>query len=409
MNMVARFHRNVALSCPHAPLLAPQSLILSQPPQQHMSLSDALVTMATAIDPFIHIDLPAPEAPAPGIGVGTGLAVPVPWHVGCNDSMVQLDTTPVPMDAQSGFSLGACLASCLAAACLCKQVLRKPLTPLEVSAWNLRQGHDADIGPSELCPVDVGRVLLIGAGGVGSSLAYWLRQSGFRGDWQVVDRDLAELHNTNRSLGLVAADAGWPGREPRSKASAAAELMGCTPIPLWYDELDQETLRPDLVLPLANERAVRSAIAMRGEPVILHATTSLTWEAQLHRHIAGKDDCIMCRMPSRYGAVKLACSTVPLVGSGVPTDAALPFLSATAGFLVLNGLYRLMAGELGQGEHNLWRVMFNTPNRLVSSARCRCQESCVWILPERVRRKVSAGHRWAYLDPASDGQKKATS
>jgi len=404
MNMVARFHRQVALLCPHVPLLAPQSLIPAQSPQQHMSLRDALVTLATAIDPFIRTDLPVPKTTTPGIGIGTDLALQMPWHVGCNDSMVCLDTTPVSVDAKLGFSLGASLASCLAAASLCKQVLGRPMVPLSVSAWNLKQGHDADSGPSELGPVDVGSVFMIGAGGVGSSLAYWLRQSGFRGDWQVVDRDLAELHNTNRSLGLVATDAGWPNQEPRSKVSAAADLMGCTPIPLWFHELDQETLRPDLILPLANERGVRNAICLRGEPLILHATTSLTWEAQLHRHIAGRDDCIMCRMPSRSGAVKLTCSTVPLVGKGYPTDAALPFLSATAAFLVLNGLYRLMAGELCQGNHNLWRITYNAQNRLVRSARCHCQIDCVGVLPESVRRKVNAGRRWASLDPAGGGQ-----
>lgn len=399
MNMAARFHRQVALICPCVPLLVRQALIPTQLLQQHMSLRDALITTATAIDPFIRTDLPAPVAPAVGIGIGIDLAHQMPWYVGCDGSSVRLDAMPVPMDARPGFSLGACLASCVAAASLCKQVLGMTLSPLEVSAWNLKQGHDADVGPSEFSPVDVGSVLMVGAGGVGSSLAYWLRQSGLRGNWQVADGDLAELHNTNRSLGLVAADAGWPGQESRQKALAAAELMGCHPIPLWYDQLDQESLCPDLILPLANERGVRGAVSMRGEPVLLHATTSLTWEAQLHRHIAGRDDCLMCRMPSRSGSVELACSNVPLDGAGSPSDAALPFLSATAGFLIINAMYRLMSGDLSDGEHNLWRVMYNSLHGFIRSAKCYCQTSCIGVLNESVRRRINAGRRWSHLDP----------
>ena len=397
MNMVSRLHRQVCLICPGAPLLVPRALLPVQSPE-HMSLADALATMATAIDPYIRVDLPVPSSAAPGIAIGAATAVPVPWYIGCADSMVRLDAHAIPMGIQAGFSLGACLASCIAAGTLFKQVLGRPVAPLDVSAWNLQQSPQAERGPAELGPINVGNVAMIGAGGVGSGLAYWLRQSGVCGTWQVIDGDLAELHNTNRSLGLVAADAGWPDRPPRSKAVVAADLFGAAPAEHWFDELDQNAIHPDLILPLANERGIRSAISQRGEPLVLHATTSLTWEAQLHRHVAGRDDCIMCRMPARAGTVKLECSTVPLGGVGTPPDAAMPFLSATAGFLLVNGLYRLMSGDLGRGDLNLWRVMYNSSGRFTRFARCRCQTGCVGIPNERVRGRIHAGRRWAHLD-----------
>jgi hypothetical protein len=51
------------------------------------------------------------------------------------------------------------------------------------------------------------------------------------GQWSVADSDPAELHNTNRTLGLLAADAGWPDTAPANKAVAAASLLGAEPFP----------------------------------------------------------------------------------------------------------------------------------------------------------------------------------
>jgi len=143
--------------------------------------------------------------------------------------------------------------------------------------------------------------MVVGAGGVGSCFAYWLREFGAKGRWPVVDADRAELHNTNRCLGILPRDTGWAGGTASFKADLAAELFGGEPHRVWYDEFDQDGFRPDLVLPLANGQYVRHAIASRGEPLLVHATTSTMWEAQLHRHIPDRDDCITCRMPNAGG------------------------------------------------------------------------------------------------------------
>ncbi len=400
MNMVARVHRRVFLICPKVPLLAPRAMLGAEC-GDHATLSEAMESMAHAIDPFLHLQLRAPMGSLPGVAVGAGGPGVIPWHVGTDGGLVRLAPASSPIVAGDGFSLGAPLAACIASAALFKQVVGKPVLPLEVSAWSLTQGPEAARGPENLGPVDVGDVAMIGAGGVGSALAYWLRQSGIRGTWQVVDRDSVKLHNTNRSLGMVPADAGWPDGQCRPKAVVAGDLFGAAPIERWFDGLDHEHFRPDLILPLANERGVRALISQRGEPVLLHATTSLTWEAQLHRHIAGRDDCITCRMPVKEEGVKLECSVVPLHGSGSrSTDAALPFLSGTAGFLLMNGLYRLMSGDLAQGDRNLWRVLFNSSNGIVRSGRCSCQIGCAGILGEGVRRRINSGRRWGSLDLA---------
>jgi hypothetical protein len=56
--------------------------------------------------------------------------------------------------------------------------------------------------------------------------------------------------------------------------------------------------------------------------------------SQLHRHIAGIDDCVFCRageiLPVTFG-----CSTSEVVNPvGQRSDAALPFLSAASGLML---------------------------------------------------------------------------
>ena len=93
-------------------------------------------------------------------------------------------------------------------------------------------------GPPLPGPLDVGSVLQAGAGGVGNCLAYWLWEFGIRGDWRVLDRDCAALHNTNRCLALFPCHAGWMSGQPHNKAEVAAALFGGRAEPVWFDEFD---------------------------------------------------------------------------------------------------------------------------------------------------------------------------
>jgi hypothetical protein len=188
------------------------------------------------------------------------------------------------------------------------------------------------------------------------------------------------------------------------KAQIAATLIGAEPCPTWYDKFDHNAEKFDLVLPLANERDVRHAIACRGEPVLLHATTSPHWEAQLHRHLPDRDDCLTCRMPRPGGTVRLGCSTVSLPGSGgASTDAALPFLSATAGLLLLAGLIRLEHGGLLDDRHNLWAVCFSNPRRTLRRGVHVCEDGCAATVPALARRRIHAGRRWSRADAITHG------
>ena len=391
VNMLARIHRSLQLDIPSVGLLT-RCLI----PANYLDVAAA--GLARAIDPYIRLD--AGPASAHAIGIGAAAPSGLPWYAGADGQIAIIDQRPVGVPPTPCLTLGGALSACLAAAAVLRQVLGVEQRPVRLSAWNYHDGDDAERGPDSLGPLDVGDVLQIGAGGVGLCLSYWLREFGVVGTWRIADRDDAVVHNTNRCLGLLARDTAWAGGAPRNKAVVAAQLFGALPHACWYDELDHDTFKPDLVLPLANERNVRHAIACRGEPVILHATTSRTWEAQLHRHRPDSDDCITCRMPSPTSEVAFGCATVRLeTSTALPsTDAALPFLSATAALLLVSGLYLLQFEQIADEPYNFWAVCFRDVRRHVRRAICSCRDGCATVLPGNVRRRIHVGRRWSHLD-----------
>lgn len=390
VNMLARLHRTLRLDIPPVALFRPALVSATR-------LDEAAEKLARRIDPFISVD--AVHVGEAAVGLGADAVRGLGCYCGAVDGMTLLSADPVPLlGAGNEVTLAGCLASCLAASALLKQVLGQPVLPTRLSAWDLSDGSRAVAGPDRLGALDVGNVLMVGAGGVGSCLAYWLRHFPVRGTWVVADGDYTELHNTNRCLGLFPDDAGWPSQTPLSKAEVAAGLFGGTPGKLWYDQLDHDGFRPDLVLPLANERDVRYAVAARGDPVVLHATTSRLGEAQFHRHIAGRDDCIVCRMPDHGSGPLFGCSTAQITGSPKGSaDAALPFLSATAGLLLLAGLFRLQAGVLAAERHNQLSVTYQGVRTYVRRSICKCQKNCANTLPPDVLRRIGAGSRWSRI------------
>ncbi len=387
INMVCRIHRSLQLSIPDGTVINQRTFFGMG---KKTNLKEAVYGFAKAIDPYINITWEINNNFQAGIGLGKS-DFQMPWYVGFESEIVRFDKHPLPIDKHEGFSLGACLGACVASSILIKLLLGHQITPSKISAWNLRENENALSGPTTFEPLQLGRVAVVGAGGVGSCLAYWLRQSGYSGQWTVIDGDKAELHNTNRSLGILPSDTGWDNSSKKHKAQLASNLLNANCHNQWYHDIVEETASADLILPLANEYDVRALIAQRGEDIILHATTSENWEAQLHRHIAGKDDCIVCRMPKQG---QLICSTVKIEKNNKSSDAALPFLSATAGLLLLNGLYRLMHGELIQEKLNCWRMLFNSNRQIMIHSRFKCNLNCDVILPDEVRQQVNTGKQW---------------
>jgi hypothetical protein len=107
---------------------------------------------------------------------------------------------------------------------------------------------------------------------------------------------------------------------------------------------------------------VRTLVGGRGEPVLLHATTSPNWSAQLHCHLAGRDDCPACRLPSGSESA-FTCATGPAKPEQPESsDAALPFVLAMAGLQLAVVLLQLPGPDpLLESSTNHWQLDLTLP------------------------------------------------
>jgi len=395
-NQLARVHRTVTFSipCEGIPLLIP-SRIASH------DLSSTILRIMAEIDPCGVFSLAKSCAPdVLSIGLGEHCDGACNWFIGAHNSIATLSRSPQGFSESAGTIRGAALSSCLGAAALFRTQLKVPTSPRRVSAWNYREGDSAADGPSSLDSINVGRVLMLGAGAVGGSLAYWLRLFGVEDQWTIVDADKVKIHNLNRTLLFTAADAGWPDGEERFKSQIVADsIPSAIAEPTWYHDYSSTHVDEfDVVLCLANEHDVRHEVACRNFSVVLHATTGTDWLSQLHRHVAGIDDCIFCRV-GEIKPVEFGCSTVQIPGAQTAgTDAALPFLSAASGLMLATLLQRLQSGELLDDDCNDWRWDFGSAHRMASAGKRFCGELCSRVSPEAIRQKLHKSCRWKHLE-----------
>jgi hypothetical protein len=235
---------------------------------------------------------------------------------------------------------------------------------------------------------------------VGSALAYWLELTSpsRRGRWYFIDDDHVALHNTNRSMIMLPSDAGWYGRPPRRKAEVMAGAVACEPFAEKFQQWLERNLPYDLLLPLANGPDFRPLVSRRCESAMLHATTGRSWTTFLHRHLAGIDDCPECRLPGGIQS-EFECSTGPAEASSTEpeNDAALPFLSAAAGVLLVSSLYKLQLGTLQDDQFNLVELLFRSHRGYTRRSRAQCSSQCTNLPSQDVLEKVLKDRRWAFV------------
>lgn len=329
--------------------------------------------------------------------VGIGHDVPgADLYLGANRFTGTLATDPVPITGDRSSAWGGGLAAMLGANAVFRRSIGLPepeLPPL--SLWTLAHASaDVGTGPAAAGPVDVGSAWLIGAGGVGSSLAWWLSLLGVVGPWTVIDHEYVDITNLNRSLGMFLADYRG-GTTPANKANVAAALIGAEAFPRpWHDWAALDPPPPDVLIPAANDLGVRGSIAAYCHPMALTGTTSSNWTAELHLYRGGLDGCIDCRHP-RSGSANFMCSTssVP-TDDGGSSDAALSFLSGTAGLLAAAALARLQHGA-DEDVTNHWQLAMQPALRPITSNRHRCVGGQPHALGGDVMRTLYGATRWS--------------
>lgn len=394
-NQLARVHRRITFALPSSSI----PLYVGNPFSVG-TLGETLLSTVTRIDPCGEFRIGSPPSGAiVSIGLGDKVGDGFDWYIGADRAIAMLSKTPVGYSAVPSTLLGAALASCLGAAAVFRAVLGLESVPRSISAWNYAEEADAVAGMELLELLDVGRVLMVGAGAVAAALVYWLYAFGVGGNWTIIDRDVLALHNTNRGMIFTAADAGWPNGIPRLKAELLASFMpGSRWAKEWYHESKIAGEDHDVVLGLANEHEVRHWIASRNNTVTLHATTGVNWLSQLHRHIIGLDDCIWCRAGEASTPVfQCSVGNVP-VPDGGRTDAALPFLSAASGLMLATALLRLQREELAVLNRNDWRWDFGSAYKMASSSFRNCRAGCSRIVAAEVRQQINRNGRWRALD-----------
>ena len=395
VNQLARIHRKlrIAIPAPDADLLIPAVCGGS-------NIGDEIHRLTKRIDPYgeFEIDCPNLTPSEISIGIGTHCRSGLTWYLGCKRSNAELKKDPCGLGHEGSADLrGAGLAAVLGAAAATKTALNLDTVPTTVSAWNFESGADADPGPNDLPSIDVGRGLMVGAGAVAAAAIYWLMQWGNVSSWTIIDGDTIKLHNTNRSLLFFPDDAGWPDKEPNSKVTCLSQYLAeIVPVHAWHDEAMAMRQLFDTVLVLANEQNVRTSVSSRNDPIQLQATTGRSWLSQLHRHIAGRDDCVRCRM-SDIRTPQFACSEAEMATPAEPhrPDAALPFLSAASGLMLVSALQRLQLGEFGTSKINRWSWDFLTTLHKRPSSYCECRDDCSTFLSAEARRTIAQNTCWA--------------
>lgn len=191
---------------------------------------------------------------------------------------------------------------------------------------------------------DVGRVLMVGAGSIGSAAVYALRTMGVVMDLTIVDHDEVKVENFNRSPIF------GKSNYQLNKAKAVAMYLDGSSIRAndfggpWNDFIKNEGAlknRFDIWLPLANEQNVRWAMQNNIPPLMIHASTTQNWGVNYGRHIPIKEDCLVDRFPAVSIDEYLDCSFGEVKVQEAVIDAALPFLSFFGGLLVAADLVRL--------------------------------------------------------------------
>ena len=194
-------------------------------------------------------------------------------------------------------------------------------------------------------PPNLGRVLQVGAGAVGSNIIYFLGLMGASADLVLVDHDVVKIENLDRSLLFGLLDAS-PQEQPKVEAAVRATepfpALRVHPIRSKWAEYARDRYRVgdfDLALALANEDQVWPEMSEAVLPLTLQATTDANWGIAFGAHTPGRGYCLQCRFPRDAHMPTTICAEGPVEVESVPGEAetvhaSLPFQSAAAAGLL---------------------------------------------------------------------------
>jgi hypothetical protein len=189
----------------------------------------------------------------------------------------------------------------------------------------------------------LGKILMIGAGAVGSSAMFCLKYTGMIARVTCVDFDNVKTINLNRSPMLMFGDVAQKKVEALQRSLSSSRIAIEPFVGQWSEFVASKGrghLKYDLWLPLANEHGVRWSIANNFPPLLIHASTGTSWAVNFGRHIPLRGECLADRFPDSANHSAFQCATGRIVTPQGTIDAALPFLSCFAGMLIAADIVR---------------------------------------------------------------------
>ena len=252
------------------------------------------------------------------------------------------------------------------------------------------------------CSTDLGRMLMVGAGSVGSAAGYFSRLFGIRGHLRIVDGDIVKVENFGRSPVFGKSNFADNKADTLAGATHGNGLDVASEPLLWHQAADQSLKGFDILIPVANEHGIRWVLQNAYPPLMIHAATGSNWDVNFGRHIPGVDDCLADRFEEFEKRATLKCATVELPITPTATiDASLPFLSFFAGFLIASDLARV--GVAGYphtpncGEYSFRGKRFD-PRLYNQRARrdciCRGQSKGYWHFRKSTRYSMLSPSSW---------------
>ncbi len=193
------------------------------------------------------------------------------------------------------------------------------------------------------------RVLIIGAGGLGSPAALYLAAAGV-GSILLVDDDVVELSNLQRQVLHAMADLGQPKAESGRQA-----LLAINPdiqVRALVERLDEPRLRElagqvDLVLDCTDNFATRHAInracVATRTPLVSGAAIRFSGQISVYDLRDDASPCYHCLFPEADDVEELRCATTGVLG---PLVGMVGSVQAAEAIKIITGMGEPLVGRL---------------------------------------------------------------
>jgi molybdopterin/thiamine biosynthesis adenylyltransferase len=193
------------------------------------------------------------------------------------------------------------------------------------------------------------RVLMIGAGGLGSSAGLFLGSAGV-GHLTVVDHDVVDATNLQRQIAHNLARIGQPKAESMRAAIAAInpDVMVHTVTQRADDALLAELVaQADVVLDCTDNFTTRHAINhacfAQGKPLVSGAAIRMDGQLSVYDPRDATSPCYACVFPQTAGLEETRCATM---GVFAPLVGIVGTMQAAEALKIASGIGSAMAGRL---------------------------------------------------------------